>query len=162
MPQRAKVKPIPDGYHTVTPYLTVQDAAQALAFYQKAFGAQETECLKGPDGKILHAEIKIGDSVIMLGEARPEMGCATPASLNAVSVSLYCYVKDVDAAFERAVRAGAKVVMPLQDMFWGDRHGQVSDPWGHRWSLAARRKNLTPTQITGRAQKAFAQNAQAA
>jgi len=140
------VKPIPDGYHTLTPYLTIRDAGRAIEFYQRAFGAG-------------HAELKIGDSIVMLSEESPEMGCHSPASLQGTTGSLFVYVPDVDAAFARAVKAGAKPVVPVSDMFWGDRHGALVDPFGHRWSLATHKEDLTPEQISQRARAAFAQHA---
>ncbi len=151
------VKPIPDGYHTVTPYIVVTSAAQAIEFYRKAFGAENTVCMKSPDGKIMHAEIKIGNSIVMLGEESPQMGCVAPVSQKGSTVSFYIYVRDADAAFQQAVKAGAETVMPVSDMFWGDRHGQVKDPFGHRWSLATHKEDLTDGQIRERAMKAFAQ-----
>lgn len=153
MPQ--SVKPIPDGYHTVTPNLVVPDAGQALEFYQKAFNAQQTFRMDGPNGRVVHAEMKIGNSILMLCEENPSTGCLSPASLKGSSLGLYLYVEDADAVFNRAVRAGASVLMPLADMFWGDRMGQVSDPFGHRWSLATHKEDATPAQIEQRAQEFF-------
>ena len=148
MPQ--SVKTIPDGYHTVTPYLVVPDAVRALEFYQKAFNAQQTFRTDGPNGRVMHAEMKIGNSILMLCEENPEWGCLSPASLKGNSLSLYLYVEDADAVFNQAVRAGASVLMPLADMFWGDRWGQVSDPFGHRWSVATHKEDVTPEQIKQR------------
>src|SRR6185295_25356 len=124
-PPRKKVNPIPKGYHSVTPGLAVRDAVQALEFYKKAFGAKEKMRMPGPDGKIMHAEIMIGDSHIMVGEEMPEMNHLSPQALNGTPVNLYVYVKNVDNAFDQAVRAGATVVMPVMDAFWGDRHGAL-------------------------------------
>ena len=155
------VKAIPDGYHTITPMLTVRDAARAIEFYKKAFNAQQLYRMNGPDGKVMHAEIKIGNSICMLGEENPQMGCQSPVTLKGTPISLYLYVENVDAAFNQAVKAGAKVEMPVADMFWGDRFGQVSDPSGHRWSLATHKEDLTPEQVGQRAQKFFAENAKA-
>jgi len=148
------VKPIPEGYHTLTPSLTVKDGAKAIEFYKKAFGAQERMRLPGPDGRLMHAELQVGDSIVMLGEEMPEMGCKEPASVGAVSSSLYLYVPDVDAAFNRAVQAGAKALMPPADMFWGDRFGTVEDPSGHRWGLATHKEDPTPAEMEKR-QKEF-------
>lgn len=151
------VKAIPDGYHTITPYLVVSDGARAIEFYKKAFGAQQIFRMDAPGGKVMHAEIKIGDSIFMLTEESPETGCLAPTSLKGNPLSLYLYVEDVDGAFNQAVKAGAKVLMPVQDMFWGDRYGQVSDPSGHRWSLATHKQDLTPEQVEEGAKKFFAQ-----
>jgi PhnB protein len=128
-------KAIPDGYHTVTAALTVKDGAAAIEFYQEAFGARELMRVNGPDGKIMHAEIQVGDSRVMLADENPGMGCVAPVSAGWTTSSLYLYVPDVDAAFKRAVAAGAKVAMPVTDMFWGDRYGQFRDPFGVRWSV---------------------------
>ena len=156
-----QVKTIPDGYHTMTPGLTVRDAARAIEFYQKAFNAQQLFRMDSPDGKVMHAELKIGNSIFMLAEENPAMGCASPVSLKGTPISLYLYVEDADAAFAQAVKAGATVVMPVTDMFWGDRHGQVTDPFGHRWSLATRKEDVSPQELEQRAQKFFAQSATA-
>jgi PhnB protein len=147
-------KAIPDGYHTVTASLTLKDAAAAIDFYQRAFGARETMRVNSPDGKIMHAEIQVGDSRIMLADEYPGMGCVSPASVGHATSSLYLYVPDVDAAFKRAVAAGAKAVMPVTDMFWGDRFGAVDDPSGHRWGLATHMEDPSPEEM-GRRQKEF-------
>lgn len=152
--------PIPAGYHAVTPALTVRDAEKALGFYTRAFGAEELMRFFGPDKKsIMHAEIKIGDSIIMLGEEHPEMGCHGPKGLGGTPVSLYLYVDNADRAFTRAVSAGAKADKPVTDMFWGDRCGQLTDPFGHKWHLATRKENLTPEEIRKRAGAFFDQMA---
>ena len=148
------VKAIPDGYHTLTACLTVKDGAKAIEFYKKAFGAQERMRIPGPDGRLMHAELQMGDSIVMLGEEMPAEGCKEPASVGAVSSSLYVYVPDVDAAFKRAVEAGAKALMPPTDMFWGDRFGSVQDPAGHRWALATHKKDPTPAEME-KGQKEF-------
>ena len=128
-------KPIPDGYHAVTPYLTVKNAGEALEFYQRAFGAEAIAKMHGPDGKsVMHAEIEIGDSFMM--PADEWGGVKSPKSLGGTTVSIFLYVHDVDALFKRAVAAGATATMPPTDMFWGDRYGKVSDPFGHEWSMA--------------------------
>ncbi|MGC1452068.1 MAG: VOC family protein [Candidatus Sulfotelmatobacter sp.] len=128
------VKPIPEGYHTLTPYLTVRDAVRAIEFYKQAFGAQERGVMKGPDGKVMHAELKIGDSIIMLGDEFPEYGALSPQSTGGAGLGLHIYVDGVDAAFDRAVKAGARVDMPVSDQFWGDRYGKLTDPFGHKRS----------------------------
>ena len=149
-------KPVPDGYHTVTASLTVKDGAAAIDFYQRAFGARETMRVLTPDGKIMHAEIQVGDSRVMLADEFPDMGCVSPASVGHATSSLYVYVPDVDAAFKRAVAAGAKAVMPVTDMFWGDRFGAVDDPSGHRWGLATHMEDPTPEQMEQRKREFFA------
>ena len=150
------VKAVPEGYHTVTPDLAFRDAAQAIEFYTQAFGARELMRFKTPDGKIRHAEIKIGNSIVMLCDESPQGGCASPATLRGTTTTLFLYVEDVDATFKQAVSAGARVVMPVADMFWGDRSGQVQDPFGHRWQLATHTEDLTRDQIGQRAQEFFA------
>jgi uncharacterized glyoxalase superfamily protein PhnB len=142
-----KVQAIPAGMHTVTPHLVCKDASAAIDWYVKAFGAVETARLHGPDGKIMHAQVTIGDSPVMLFDEMPQCNAHSPLTLNGTPVSLHIYVEDVDAAFERAVKAGAEVIMPLADMFWGDRYGVVRDPSGHQWSLATHMRDLTPEQI---------------
>ncbi len=154
-----KVKPIPKGYHTVTPYLTVRDAAQAIDFYKRVFTAKELTRMPGPDGKnIVHAELRIGDSVVMLSDELPGMStCRAPTSLGGTTVSLFLYVPNVDATFKRAVDAGCKVLRPLADMFWGDRYGQLEDPFGNQWGLATHKEDVTPKEMKRRAQAAMAQ-----
>jgi len=141
------VKPIPDGYHTITPSIAVHDAAAALAFYQKAFGAEEVMRMGLPDGKVMHAEVRIGNSQIMIADENPQMGTKGPKAFGGSPVTFYVYVSDVEASFKRALAAGAKVSMPLEDMFWGDRAGQLQDPFGYSWMLAQRVKNLTPSEM---------------
>lgn len=141
------VRPIPEGYRTVTPHLVCEQAPEAIEFYKKAFGAVEIARMPGPDGKIMHAEIRIGDSPIMLAQDYPEFGSLGPLALKGTSVVIHLYVEDADAAWARAVDAGATPIMPLSDMFWGDRYGQVQDPFGHRWSIATHKQDLTPEQI---------------
>jgi PhnB protein len=148
-----KVKPVPEGYHTATPYLIFHDAAPAIDFYKKAFAATEIMRMNGPDGKVSHAEIKIGDSVIMLGSA-PGNDLATPQKLNGSSVSIFLYLPDVNSTFKQAVSAGAKAVQPLEDMFWGDRFGRLVDPFGHSWSLATHVEDVAPAEMGKRAQEA--------
>jgi PhnB protein len=131
-----RVRPIPEGFHSITPYLSIKGAAQAIEFYKKAFGAQERHQFMDPDGKtVRHAEIAIGDSIIMLGEEMPEHGNPSPAALKGTPVGFGVYVQDADAMFKRAVDAGAKVTMPIADQFWGDRAGGVQDPFGFKWNI---------------------------
>jgi PhnB protein len=156
------VKSPPAGYHSVTPAIIVRDAAQAIEFYKRAFGAEELSRMAGPDGAIIHAEIRIGDSVIMLGEENPQWGTLSPLSTKGNPGSLHLYVDDADAAFARAVRAGATSRYPLEDAFWGDRYGKVTDPFGHEWGLATRLKELSPEQMQQAAAEWMAQAAAAA
>ena len=141
------VKPIPEGYHTVTPFLTVRNGARAIEFYKQAFGAKERGVMKGPDGKIMHAELMIGDSIIMLADEFPEFGSLSPESVGGTSMGLHIYVDGVDAAFDRAVKAGAHVEMPVMDQFWGDRYGRLKDPFGHKWSIATHTKDLSADEM---------------
>jgi uncharacterized glyoxalase superfamily protein PhnB len=143
---------VPDGFHTVTPYLFVRGCAQAIEFYTRAFGAQELLRNYAPDGKtIMHARVRIGDSIVMLNDEFPEVGGQSPLSLEGSPVTLHLYVEDADAWFARAVDAGCTVEMPLADMFWGDRYGQLVDPFGHSWSIATRLEDLTPEDVRTRA-----------
>ena len=146
-----KPKPIPDGYHTATPYLIVNDAAGAIEFYKRAFGATEVMRMAQPNGKIGHAEIKIGDSPIMLADESPEMGARGPKSFGGSPVSILLYVEDVDTTFSRAVAAGAKVQRPVADQFYGDRTGGVEDPFGHVWYIATHTENVSPEEMRKRA-----------
>ncbi len=151
------VKAIPAGYHTATPALVVRGAAEAIEFYKKAFGAVEVARFAGPGGQsVMHAEIRIGDSPIMLGDEFPNMGCKAPTSLGNSTGSLMLYVEDVDAAFQKAVAAGGKPEMPPMNMFWGDRYAKVIDPFGHTWSLATHVEDVTPEEIGRRGQEFFA------
>jgi PhnB protein len=151
-----RIKAIPEGHHTLTPHLVVKGASQAIEFYKKAFGAEEITRVPGPDGKsLIHAAIKIGDSRLFLVDEFPEMGSRGPHSIGGTSVTIHVYVEDVDTVFNQAVTAGAQVRMPLADMFWGDRYGLVTDPFGHSWSLATHKEDLTPEEISKRAQAAF-------
>jgi len=150
-----KTKAIPDGYHTATPYLIVNGAAQALEFYKKAFGATEMMRFPGPGGKIMHAEIKIGDSPIMLADEAPEMGARSPKTVGGTPVSLLLYVEDVDAWASKAVAAGAKVQRPVQDQFYGDRTGTFEDPFGHVWSIATHKEDVSLEEMKKRAASAF-------
>jgi PhnB protein len=147
---------MPPGFHTLTPHLELRGAARAIDFYKAAFGAREVLRNLGPDGrKIMHAQLQIGDSMLLLHDEFAESGGESPHTLEGSGVTLHLYVEDVDAAWARAVAAGAKVEMPLADMFWGDRYGQLVDPFGHRWSLASKKEQLTPEQMRQRAAQFF-------
>lgn len=146
------VKPIPEGYHTATPYLIVNGAAKALEFYKQAFGATELLRMEMPGGKIGHAEIKIGDSIIMLADEYPEVDARGPRSIGGTPVSLMLYVESVDTVFNRAVAAGAKTKEPVQDRFYGDRSGKLEDPFGHVWMIATHKEDLTPEEVGKRAE----------
>jgi PhnB protein len=151
------VKPIPDGYHTITPYLTVRDAERAIKFYEQAFGAKNKGAMKGPDGKVMHAELIIGDSIIMLADEFPEFGTVSPQSIGGSGTGLHIYVEDVDSSFDRAVKAGATVEMPVADMFWGDRYGKLVDPFGHKWSIATHTADLSMEEMDRGMKEAMAQ-----
>ena len=141
-------KPIPEGYHSVTPTLTVRGAANAIEFYKKAFGAQEINRFLGLDGKsIMHAEIKIGDSRIMLNDEQPQMGALSPQSVGGPSSGIFLYVENTDDVFNRAISAGAKSQMAPMDAFWGDRFRSIVDPFGHVWAIATRKKDMTPDEV---------------
>jgi PhnB protein len=140
-------KAIPEGMHTVTPHLICAGAAGAIDFYKQAFNAIEISRLPGPNGALMHASIRIGDSTVMLTDEMPQRGALGPKSLNGSPVTIHLYVDDADAFAQQAVRAGAKSTMPVTDMFWGDRYGQVEDPFGHRWSIATHVRDLTPAEI---------------
>ena len=144
------VKPVPDGYRTVTPHLIVKGAAQAIEFYKKAFGAEELARMPGPKGSVMHAEIQIGDSRIMLNDEFPDYGKMGPASIGGTPITIHLYVNDVDALFDRAVTAGATARMPVADMFWGDRYGQLEDPFGHHWSIATHKEDVSPEECMRR------------
>ncbi|MES2207689.1 MAG: VOC family protein [Pseudomonadota bacterium] len=148
------VKPIPEGMHTVTPHLVCPQASEAIEFYKKAFNAEELERLSGPDGRLLHAKIKIGDSIIMIADDFPEWGSLSPKALKGSPVTLHIYVNDADKQFAQALEAGASVKMPIDTMFWGDRYGIVEDPSGHFWSIATHIQDLTAEEIQEAAKKA--------
>ena len=150
------VKPIPEGYHSVSPALTVDGAAEAIEFYQRAFGAKERYRMPGPEGTIAHAELEIGDSVVMLSDPFPQTTVKPPAELGGTTVGIFVYVEDVDRVFQQAVDAGATVAMPLDDMFWGDRFGSVTDPYGHHWSFATHIEDVPPEEMEKRAKEAMA------
>lgn len=155
-----QVKSIPTGYHSITPMLTVREVDKAIDFYNRALGAKPRVRFIGPDGKsIMHAELEIGNSVIMLGGEQAEKGCRGPQTLGGTPVSLYLYVEDADKAFHRATSAGATVTMAVADMFWGDRCGQFVDPFGHKWSVATRKEDLSQEEIQKRGEAFFAEMA---
>jgi uncharacterized glyoxalase superfamily protein PhnB len=141
------IKAVPEGFHTITPSLIIRDAAKAIDFYKKAFAAEELMRMPGPGGKVMHAEIRIGSSIVMMADENPEWECKSPLMLGGSPVNFFVYVENVDSAWRRAVDAGAKVKMPLSDQFWGDRMGALEDPFGHKWSLAQRTRNLTVDEI---------------
>ncbi len=143
----APVSPIPEGMHTVTPHLVCAGATDAIEFYKKAFGAVELSRMANDDGKLMHARIRIGDSVIMLNDEMPEWDAFGPKFLKSSPVKIHLYVENADAAFERATRAGAKVTMPIADMFWGDRYGKVEDPFGHQWSIGTHIRDVEPEEM---------------
>jgi PhnB protein len=151
---KAQVKPIPEGMHSVTPHLVCAGAAEAIDFYKKAFNAVELGRMDGPQGKLLHGAIRIGDSMVMLADEFPDWGSLGPKSLKGSPVTIHLYVEDVDAFTARAVAAGAKVTMPIQDMFWGDRYGKLEDPFGHQWSVSTHVRDVSPEEMKQAAQKA--------
>lgn len=145
------VKPIPEGYHSVTPYLIVKGAAKAIEFYKQAFGATETLRMAQPDGRIGHAELKIGDSTIMLADEFPEINARGPESLGGTPVMIHLYVEDVDGVAKKASSAGAKELRPVKDQFYGDRSGMFADPFGHKWNIATHKEDLSDEEIRKRA-----------
>ena len=151
------VSPIPEGYHTLQIYLAVEDASKAIDFYKEAFGAEETIRMPGPDGKVAHAELQIGDSKLMLSDPFPQSNVRPPSERGGPTASIFMYVDDVDATFEQAQRAGATVVSELEDMFWGDRFGTLADPFGQVWSVATRKEDLSEEEIAERSKAAMAQ-----
>jgi len=156
---KKRVSPIPRGFRSVTPGLTVRGAAEAIDFYKRALGARERMRMGAPDGKVGHAELAIGDSVIFLGDEFPE-GCKSPQTLGGTTTALHIYVPNVDAAIKRAVDAGAQITMPVADMFWGDRYGRIRDPFGHEWGLATHKEDLTPAQQKKRGEEFMKKMAQ--
>jgi PhnB protein len=150
------VKPIPEGYHTLAPYLAVENADQAIDYYKNAFGAKERVRMEAPGGAIGHAELEIGDSVVMLSDPFPPASTKPPKELGGSSVGVFMYVEDVDAVVKQAVDAGATVLMEVADQFWGDRFGTVQDPFGHTWSIATHVEDVTPEEIAERAKAAMA------
>jgi uncharacterized glyoxalase superfamily protein PhnB len=151
------VRPIPEGFHSVTPHLVIHGATAAIAFYKKVFGATEKMCMPGPGGKVMHAELTIGDSHVFLADDFPEMGSCAPAPNGSSPVVLNVYAENCDAVFNRAVEAGAKVQMPPADMFWGDRYCKFADPFGHNWAVATHKEDLTPEEMQKRSAEAMAQ-----
>jgi PhnB protein len=151
------VKPIPDGYHSVTPYLIIKGAAEAIEFYKKAFGAKELFRMPMPDGGIGHAEIMIGNSPIMLADECPPMGYRGPQALGGTPVSFLIYVEDADARYNQAIAAGCKVFKPIQDQFYGDRSGTVTDPYGHIWTIGTHKEDVPPEELNRRMAAAMAQ-----
>lgn len=147
------VRPIPEGYHTATPYLIVSGGAKALDYYQQAFGAIELFRLADPSGKIGHAEIKIGDSILMLADEHPEMGAKSPATIGGTPVGIMLYVEDVDSRFAQAVAAGGTVERPVKDQFYGDRSGTLVDPFGHKWTISTHKEDLSPEEVGRRAEE---------
>lgn len=151
------VKPIPVGYHSVTPYLIVDGAENAIKFYETAFGASETMRLNGFEGKLMHAEIRIGDSMIMLADEMPEMGVRGPKTIGGAPVTICLYVEDADSIYKQAIEAGAKELRPLQDQFYGDRSGTVEDPFGHAWTIATHIEDLSVEEVQARMETMFQQ-----
>lgn len=149
------VRYIPKGYNSITPYLVIKNAAQAIEFYKKAFGATEVFRMEDPNGRVGHAELKIGDSRIMLADECPDMGYRSAETIGATPVSLYFYIEDCDGVVERAVAAGAKLERPVQDQFYGDRSGTIHDPFGHVWTVATHVEDVSPAELEERAKKAF-------
>ncbi len=150
------VKAVPPGFHTLTPHLVVRNAEQALEFYKNAFGAEVLHVAHMPDGKVMHASLRIGDSMLMLNDEFPDYGTLSPLSTGGSAVTIHIYTENVDAAFNRAVSAGAQVKMPLADQFWGDRYGVVADPFGHKWSLGAHIKDMSPEEMQREQDRAMA------
>jgi PhnB protein len=149
-------QPVPEGYNTVTPYLAVEDAAAAIEYYKKAFGAKERVRMDAPDGKIGHAEIEIGDSIVMLSDPFPQASTKPPKELGGTSASVFLYVEDVDSVVQDAIDAGATVTMPIENQFWGDRFGSITDPFGHLWSIATHVEDVPPEEMAERAKAAMA------
>jgi PhnB protein len=149
-------KPIPEGYSSITPYLTVDDAKAAIEFYKRAFGATEGGVMTSPDGKVAHAELQIGDSKIMLSDPFPQSVCKTPKELGGTTVAIFLFVEDVDSVVQDAADAGATITMEPEDQFWGDRLGQVTDPFGNVWQIATHIEDLTPEEIETRGREVFA------
>ncbi len=150
-----QVAPVPAGFNTVSAHLIVRGANDAIEFYRKAFGAEVKGVMPSPDGRVMHAEMRIGDSTIMLNDEFPEMGAKSPAAIGGSPVTMHIYVADCDALWNRAVAAGATIKMPLADMFWGDRYGVLVDPFGHKWSIATHKEDLTAEEVGRRGAEAM-------
>ena len=155
----SQVKPIPEEYHAITPSLVCRNAGRAIEFYKQAFGAQEIHRMPAPGGKIAHAELRIGDSMIFLNDEFGESASVPREATASPRMSLFVYVEDVDATFNRAVQAGARVDMAVDDMFWGDRYGKLTDPFGHQWGIATHKEDVAPAELERRAQAFFAKAA---
>lgn len=149
------VEPIPKGFSSVTPHLIIRDCAKAIDFYKQAFGAKEIYRSLMPDGKVMHSMIQIGDSLVMMADEFPSMGAASPNTLGGTSASLHIYTQDADTLFRQAVDAGAEIIMPLNDMFWGDRYGVIQDPFGHRWAIATHKMDVSPQDMERAAKEMF-------
>ena len=152
-----EIEKIPKDYHSITPVLIVKNGDKAIEFYKNGFGVEERCSMKSPDGRVAHAELKLGDSVFMLSDEYPEMKCHSPKTIGGSPVSMYVYVDDVDSVFNKAISAGAKVLDPIKDQFWGDRHGRLEDPFGHLWSIATHKKDLSEEEMKKAAEAAFSQ-----
>jgi PhnB protein len=157
----AGVKPIPDGYHSVTPYLFIRGAGGAIEFYKNIFGAQEMFRMSGPIGQVAHAELKIGDSIIMLADENPKIGAMSPKTAGGIAVCIHLYCEDVDRVFQKAIEAGAKQLHPVDNKFYGDRSGTLIDPFGHMWSVATHVEDVSPEDMKERAAKAMGNSASA-
>ena len=153
------VKPIPEGYHNVTPYLFVRSAASAIDFYKSVFAAAEIMRMAGPNGKIMHAELKIGDSIVMLADENPQTGVMSPQTIGGFSVGLHVYIENVDAVIKKAVESGAKLLRPIKNQFYGDRSGSLLDPFGHMWSIATHVEDVSPEEMRKRMTAAMSQTA---
>lgn len=153
------VKPVPDGFHNVTPYLFIRGAGAAIDFYKKVFGATEIMRMPGPIGQIMHAELKMGDSIIMLADENPKMGAMSPQTAGGISVSLHVYIENVDDVVQKAIDNGAKLLRPVKDQFYGDRSGTLIDPFGHMWSVATHVEDVSPEEMHKRATAAMSQAA---
>ena len=154
-------QPVPEGYHTITPYLAVENASEAIDFYQRAFGAQERVRMDGPGGAIMHAELQVGDSMIMLSDPFPQSSTTPPKQLGGTSVSIFAYVENIDDVYKQAIDAGASSLMEPDDMFWGDRFGSVQDPFGHSWTIATHIEDVEPEEMQRRSEEFMSQMANA-
>jgi PhnB protein len=157
----ANVSPIPQGYHSITPYLFIQGASSAIDYYKKVFGAEERMRMPGPDGRVMHAELQIGDSIVMLADENPEMGAKSPKTIGGAASSLHVYVRDVDTTTQKAVDGGGQLVRPVKNQFYGDRSGSIIDPFGHLWSIATHIEDVSPEEMKKRMAKMATQSANA-